>query len=124
MKRLFFPLVAALALQAQLPRNVVFASPNADTDDETLLDDELNVDTDILDTRQDAKDLVSRDQNRTRYPIVFVHGFMGWDEVLNIDYFYQVKKTLQQAGYEVYTPIVNPINSVEIRTRQLAPQRA
>ncbi len=128
MKRLFLPLAAALALQAQLPGKAE-ASPNAavqdeNTDTEYLPDDKVNADPDIVDLRQDEQEraAIPRRIMKTRYPIVFVHGFMGWDEILNVDYFYQVRRTLEQAGYEVYTPVVNPINSIEVRSRQLAPQ--
>jgi triacylglycerol lipase len=121
MKRLFLPLAAALALQ--LP-GIAEASPNAAADQEYLSDEDVEADEDILDLRLEEA-LRSNDapgQRSSRYPIVFVHGFMGWDEILNVDYFYQVRKTLEQAGFEVYTPSVNPINSIEVRTRQLAPQ--
>jgi triacylglycerol esterase/lipase EstA (alpha/beta hydrolase family) len=56
----------------------------------------------------------------THYPIVLVHGFLGWDEVLWIDYFYQVPQSLHQAGVSVYVAELDPVAHSEIRSAQLA----
>ncbi|MEE2788355.1 MAG: triacylglycerol lipase [Myxococcota bacterium] len=71
----------------------------------------------------DCEDLeYARGRDRTRYPIVLVHGFMGWARVLWIDYFYRVPENLRAAGYTVFVPTTDPINSSEVRSRQLARQ--
>ena len=60
-------------------------------------------------------------ENRTTtYPLVFLHGFMGADKILGFDYFYKVKNTLINQGFEVYTPKVVALNSVVERGHDLA----
>lgn len=54
------------------------------------------------------------------YPILMMHGFMGFSEmkVFNItlfDYFNGVKALLEQMGYTVYTPSVTPISPPQDR---------
>ena len=51
----------------------------------------------------------------TRYPIVLVHGFLGFDSVLGIEYFYKVAETLQEDGADVYTVSVSNTNFPEYR---------
>ena len=50
------------------------------------------------------------------YPLVLVHGFIGWgrDELLGFKYwggFGDVQETLNQRGYRVYTGVVGPFSS-------------
>ena len=50
------------------------------------------------------------------YPLVLVHGFMGWgrDEVLGFKYwggFGDLQETLDRAGYRTYTGVVGPFAS-------------
>ena len=65
--------------------------------------------------------LGSKPQDPARYPIVLLHGFMGWDQVFFLDYFYHIRKVLENDGFTVYTPQVNPVASIETRAKQLAP---
>jgi pimeloyl-ACP methyl ester carboxylesterase len=58
----------------------------------------------------------------TRYPIVLHHGLFGFDRILFLDYFYQVKATLEHEGHVVRTMRVSPVNSMEVRAQQLAEQ--
>jgi triacylglycerol lipase len=58
----------------------------------------------------------------TRYPIVLHHGLFGFDRILVLDYFYDVKATLEREGHVVRTMRVSPVNSMEVRTQQLAEQ--
>ena len=59
----------------------------------------------------------------TRYPIVLLHGMGGSDVILNlIEYFWGVKAELEEAGYDVYVTVVDPINSTYERASQLIPQ--
>lgn len=39
---------------------------------------------------------------KTKYPIVLVHGFIGFDNVLGIQYFYQIPSALRDEGATVY----------------------
>jgi triacylglycerol lipase len=59
---------------------------------------------------------------KTRYPIVLVHGFMGFDDILGVDYFYQVPDTLRRNGATVYVAAVSQVNSSEARGEQLLKQ--
>lgn len=59
---------------------------------------------------------------QTRYPIVLVHGFMGFDDILGVDYFYQVPDDLRRNGATVYVAAVSQVNSSEARGEQLLKQ--
>ncbi len=58
----------------------------------------------------------------TKYPIVLVHGFMGFKEILGVDYFYQVPDALRKSGAKVYVAAVSEVNSSEVRGEQLLQQ--
>lgn len=58
----------------------------------------------------------------TKYPIVLVHGFMGFKEILGVDYFYQVPDTLRKNGAKVYVAAVSEVNSSSVRGEQLLQQ--
>lgn len=58
----------------------------------------------------------------TQYPVVLVHGLMGFDNLLGLDYFYNIAATLTQDGTLVCTPAVSAINSSEVRGEQLLAQ--
>ena len=55
----------------------------------------------------------------TQYPVILVHGLMGFDNLLGLDYFYNVATSLNQEGTLVFTPAVSAINSSEVRGEQL-----
>lgn len=56
---------------------------------------------------------------RTKYPIVLVHGLLGFDNVLGVDYFYGIPDTLAKAGARVYVAQLSGTNTSEIRGEQL-----
>lgn len=58
----------------------------------------------------------------TQYPIVLVHGFLGFDSVLGVDYWYKVAETLQADGAQVFTAAVSNTNYPEYRGEQLLQQ--
>lgn len=58
----------------------------------------------------------------TQYPIVLVHGFMGFKEILGVDYFYQVPANLRNNGAKVYVAAVSEVNSSSVRGEQLLQQ--
>ncbi len=88
--------------------------------DEYIEEENREVDSDIADYSQ-SENLRTR-ARPTRYPIVLLHGFLGWDQVFYFDYFYQVRTTLQGQGYDIFTTAVNPVQTVAVRARELAPQ--
>ena len=55
----------------------------------------------------------------TKYPVVLVHGFLGFDDILGIDYFYRIPNRLRQQGTEVFVAQVSAFNTTEIRGEQL-----
>ncbi|MGQ0597588.1 esterase/lipase family protein [Aquabacterium sp.] len=59
---------------------------------------------------------------RTKYPIVLVHGFIGFDNVLGIQYFYQIPSALRNEGATVYIASVNPSQTTEFRGEELIQQ--
>ncbi len=58
------------------------------------------------------------------YPVVFAHGFFGFEDFAGIDfiqYFFGVRAALEAAGEtNVYFPAVDPFNTSEVRGAQLA----
>jgi triacylglycerol lipase len=59
---------------------------------------------------------------KTKYPIVLVHGFIGFDNVLGINYFYGIPDALRDGGATVYIAQVNPSQTTEYRGEQLLQQ--
>jgi triacylglycerol lipase len=55
----------------------------------------------------------------TQYPIVLVHGFLGFDNVGPFEYFYGIPAALRSGGAKVFTPQVSAVNSTEVRGEQL-----
>jgi triacylglycerol lipase len=116
MKRLIVSLAAACVLSTQAAEANM---PSAREDKQET--NEIVVEEDILDFGQSGEPSRSYRTAHSRYPLVFLHGFMGWDEIFKLDYFYQVRAYLQTSGYEVFTPAINPVNSIEVRARELSP---
>lgn len=66
--------------------------------------------------------LASVQNNRTRLPIVLLHGMAGFEQIGPLDYFYGVKSRLVADGYQVFVTEVDPFQRIEVRAAQLAPQ--
>ena len=62
------------------------------------------------------------DRVATRYPIVLVHGWTGWSEIVSWTYFYQVPEDLADHGFDVHVASLDPYNSIVVRSEQLAEQ--
>lgn len=58
----------------------------------------------------------------TRYPLVLVHTFMGFEDIGPIEYWYGIPHALQQDGAQVFTTRVSAVNSSELRGEQLLQQ--
>ncbi|BFM14759.1 triacylglycerol lipase [Maricurvus nonylphenolicus] len=57
----------------------------------------------------------------TRYPIVLVHGFGGFDSIGDLlDYFHKISYNLERSGATVYTAQLSPFNDSEVTGQQLA----
>lgn len=62
------------------------------------------------------------DYTRTRYPVVLVPGVLGFEQVLGIDYWYQIPQTLRADGAKVYVTSAATMTSTEARGEQLLAQ--
>ncbi|HET6345266.1 MAG TPA: alpha/beta fold hydrolase, partial [Myxococcota bacterium] len=59
----------------------------------------------------------------TRYPIVLVHGMLGFDEVGRaVGYWYGIVAALQAGGAEVHVLRLSPLNSDALRGEQVVEQ--
>lgn len=98
------------ASESQLFKEGVIEFPRSDTEpDEDLLDEQV---------RKDC----SLSRSPLRYPVVLLHGFMGFDEILQIDYFYRVKQDYQRRCIPVFIPTVSPLDYIHHRAMELAPK--
>jgi triacylglycerol lipase len=59
---------------------------------------------------------------QTRYPIVLVHGLFGFDDILGIDYWYQIPADLRKNGATVLIAKVSALNDNDARGEQLLKQ--
>ncbi|MBU1431636.1 hypothetical protein KKF91_13920 [Myxococcota bacterium] len=58
----------------------------------------------------------------TRHPMMLVHGWTGWGELMAYTYFYGVRARLEAEGFQVFVAELDPYNAIEIRAGQLAAQ--
>jgi triacylglycerol lipase len=56
---------------------------------------------------------------QTKYPIVLVHGLLGFDRMLGTDYWYLVPSALRKAGATVLVAQVSAVNDNNVRGEQL-----
>lgn len=75
---------------------------------------------DIIETNEDKvlQQSIEKNLNKSgnKYPIIFVHGLMGWgdNEFLGWHYwggFNSLRNILTNSGYEVYMPTISPVSS-------------
>lgn len=64
----------------------------------------------------------SQDDARTAYPIVLVHGMMGFDQLWAYEYWRGIPQRLGSHGARVYLTQVSAFNSSEVRGEQLLTQ--
>ncbi|MBC7701857.1 triacylglycerol lipase [Aquabacterium sp.] len=60
--------------------------------------------------------------SKTKYPLVLVHGFIGFDNIVGIQYFYTIPDALRDDGATVYIASVNPSQTTEFRGEELIQQ--
>jgi len=111
--------ITAPFLSDSLPATIVFPVPRSG-------EFALHVDTDDDDAHA-TYDLAIRcilgcGRETTRFPIVLVHGWTGWDAVGPLTYFYNVADELESLGYPVHVVQLDPYNSSNVRAGQLADQ--
>lgn len=71
---------------------------------------------------QAATTVGDKNQTRTQYPLVLVHGLMGWDSILGLEYWYQIPAALRQGGATVLIAKVSAVNDNNVRGEQLLQQ--
>jgi triacylglycerol lipase len=59
---------------------------------------------------------------QTKFPIVLVHGLLGFDNIGPVEYFYGIPSALRADGAKVYIVQVSAANSTEKRGEQLLTQ--
>jgi triacylglycerol lipase len=59
---------------------------------------------------------------QTRYPIVLVHGLLGFDAIGPVNYWYGIPSSLRGSGATVYVPQQSAANASEVRGEQLLAQ--
>jgi len=62
---------------------------------------------------------VSDNYSQTVYPIVFVHGLYGFDDIFGMEYWYDIPQVLVNGGSEVYVAEVSGAHSPAVRGEQL-----
>lgn len=55
----------------------------------------------------------------TRFPIVLVHGWTGFENIGPLTYYFGVRNDLESLGYPIATAVLDPYNAVDIRGEQL-----
>lgn len=59
------------------------------------------------------------ERETTRFPIVLVHGWTGFENIGPLTYFFNVREDLEAIGYPIATAVLDPYNSVDVRGEQL-----
>ena len=63
--------------------------------------------------------LAQANYTKTKYPVVLVHGLLGFDSILGVDYWYGIPSNLRAGGAKVYVASVSASNYSEVRGEQL-----
>ena len=73
-----------------------------------------------------VQERVKSDYAKTKYPLLMVHGWLGWsrigNETFNMDYWYQILPDLARNGSTVFAAQLSPAHRTEFRGEQLIAQ--
>lgn len=73
-----------------------------------------------------VQERVKSDYAKTKYPLLMVHGWLGWsrigNETFNMDYWYQILPDLARNGSTVFAAQLSPAHRTEFRGEQLITQ--
>ncbi|WP_168526202.1 triacylglycerol lipase [Acinetobacter sp. A3] len=73
-----------------------------------------------------VQERVKSDYAKTKYPLLMVHGWLGWsrigNEIFNMDYWYQILPDLARNGSTVFAAQLSPAHRTEFRGEQLIAQ--
>jgi len=120
-------LLIALVMLALLLAPLACDNDDDDDNDDVATDDDFSLGYDPPDDdAADDDDYWHGDDNQiepgTQYPIVLMHGFFGWGAIGSLEYFNGVATDLEKRGYEVFTTVCSPINSMQVRAECAAAQ--
>ncbi len=62
------------------------------------------------------------ERETTRFPVMFVHGWTGFEKIGPLTYFYNVATMVEKLGYPHEVAVLDPYNDTEIRAAQLVEQ--
>ena len=62
------------------------------------------------------------ERETTRFPVIWVHGWTGFESIGPLTYFFGVRDHLEPLGYPMSIAVLDPYNSSEVRGGQLAAQ--
>jgi triacylglycerol esterase/lipase EstA (alpha/beta hydrolase family) len=86
----------------------------------------LHVRTDAIDAPAgydlEIRCVLGCERETTRFPVLLVHGWTGFEAIGPLTYFYKVVVTLEQLGYPLSVAVLDPYNHTTVRSAQLAEQ--
>ncbi|MCS1352077.1 triacylglycerol lipase [Mechercharimyces sp. CAU 1602] len=116
--RIFFSFTLVITLLLYPLGNTAWAAPTSDPALSTAERSEQKILPSI-----EIEPVSSKKENN--YPIVLVHGFVGFDELLGIEYWgglTDYERDLRKRGHEVYTAEIGPVTSNWDRAAELYAQ--
>ena len=73
-----------------------------------------------------VKETAKSDYAKTKYPILMVHGWLGWSRIgtdtIGLDYWYQILPDMARNGSTVFAAQLSPANTTAHRGEQLIAQ--
>ena len=106
-------------VSAEQPASVIFPVPRSG-------EFAIHVRAEDIDTAAsydlEIRCILGCERETTRFPIVLVHGWTGFEAIGPLTYFYNVVVTLEQLGYPLAVAVLDPYNHTSVRSGQLAEQ--
>lgn len=75
--------------------------------------------TNTIDEIPGIKDPANAEYTKTKYPLVFVHGLFGFDDIFGVNYWYRVVEAIELGGGTAFTVPVPKLNTTETRGEHL-----
>lgn len=111
-------LAAPIVSDAQ-PASVIFPVPRSG-------EFALHVRADAVDAAAgydlEIRCILGCERETTRFPVLLVHGWTGFEAIGPLAYFYRVVVTLEQLGYPLSVAVLDAYNHTTVRSAQLAEQ--
>lgn len=105
----------------QSPGELTFESPRSGEFAVLVRTHEPGVDPDsTLDYAIDVACTNNCQLETTRFPVVMVHGWTGFQNIGPLTYYFNVQADIDALGYPIAVAVLDPYNSVDVRGPQLA----